>query len=81
MKREASARRRRSRLKAWGGGTAVLLALALPGAATAVESLPATPNLREADAKLMQAAQQGNPASVKAAVAEGANLDFHGPAW
>jgi uncharacterized protein len=63
-------------LKVWRKGMGGLLALVLVCAAAGAADLPAPPPQREADTRLLQAAQQGDLALVKTAIAEGANVNY-----
>ena len=75
MKSDGNSRWRGHGLKAWGEGVGGLLALALACAAAGAANPPATLAQREADSRLLQAAQQGDLSLVKAAIAEGASVN------
>jgi len=75
MRFDGNSRWCRRGLKASGDGLAGLLALMLVCAAASAANLPATLPPPAADTRLLQAAQQGNLSLVKAAIAEGANVN------
>ena len=62
---------------AWGCGIVAALGLALC-TAEAGEKAPPSPVQQQANAKLLQAAQEGNAASVTTALAEGAEVNCRG---
>jgi len=79
VKHEGNVGRGRQRAQAWGPRVPVLLVLALAWATTAAgENFSPTVAHREADARLMQAAQQGDLSLAEAAIAEGANVNCRG---